>query len=140
MAERGYNSVCTVHIWFSHISDSRLTRRLWFLSHYKLVDNNESSLRYYRSVEWVRRPYYASVIESGPHHKRWDLAPDGNIKAFEELAQALAEEHSVDLRSVSLDALSESPISAAIDTTMKALEGWVDTLVHNAGQMAYGPG
>ena len=66
-------------------------------------------------------------------------APDGNIKPFEDTARAFAKEHSVDLRSVELNVLLESSISAAIDTVMKAPEGRLDTLVHNAGHMAYGP-
>ena len=66
-------------------------------------------------------------------------APDGNIKPFEDSARALAKEHSVDLRTVELNVLSESSTSAAIDKAMKAPEGRLDTLVHNAGHIAYGP-
>ena len=66
-------------------------------------------------------------------------ALDGDIKPFEKPAQAFAQEHSVDLRTVELGFLSKSSISAAIDRVMKAPEGRLDTLVHNAGHMAYGP-
>lgn len=73
------------------------------------------------------------VVYAGP----W--ASDGNIRPFEELAQAFAKEHSVDLSTIELHVLSKSSISAAIDTMMKAPEGRLDTLIHSAGHMAYGP-
>ena len=66
-------------------------------------------------------------------------APDGNIKPFEESARAFAKEHSADLRTVELNVLSESSISAAIDAVVKAPEGRLDSLIHNAGHMAHGP-
>lgn len=47
-------------------------------------------------------------------------APDGNINPFEESALASAKQHSVDLRTVELDVLSESSISAAVDIVMES--------------------
>jgi hypothetical protein len=51
------------------------------------------------------------------------MARGGNVRPFEELTQAFAKGHSVDLRTIELRVLSKSSISAAIDTVMKAPEG-----------------
>ena len=67
----------------------------------------------------------------------WAL--DGNIQTFRGVFPSLCQEHLVDLRTVKLDVLSESSLTAAIDTVMKAPEDRLDTLIHNAGHMAYGP-
>jgi NAD(P)-dependent dehydrogenase (short-subunit alcohol dehydrogenase family) len=45
----------------------------------------------------------------------------------------------VDLCTVELDVLSESSIPAAVDMVIGVREGRIDTLIHNAGHMAYGP-
>lgn len=91
-----------------------------------------------RSVGRDRHPDRASPSQSRPHRLHRSIAPGDNIRPFEELTQAFAEEHSVDLRTIELRVLSKSSISAAIDTVMKALEGRLDTLVHSASHMTYG--
>ena len=66
------------------------------------------------------------VVYAGP----W--ASDGNIRPFEELAQAFTKEHPVDLRTIELHVLSKSSVSAAVDTVMKAPEGQLDIPPHSS--------
>jgi NAD(P)-dependent dehydrogenase (short-subunit alcohol dehydrogenase family) len=55
-----------------------------------------------------------------------------------EAAKAYAKEHKVDLRTVEMDVQSESSVQTAIDTIVKE-NGQLDTVVHNAGHMVFGP-
>jgi NAD(P)-dependent dehydrogenase (short-subunit alcohol dehydrogenase family) len=90
------------------------------------VSDNESSLCHYRSVQRVRTA--RALAKSGHVVYAGLWAPDGNIRPFEESAQAFE-----------LNILSESSVSAAIHAAMKAPDGRLDTLIHNADHVAYGP-
>lgn len=90
------------------------------------LSDNESSLCHYRSVQRVRTA--RALAKSGHIVYAGLWAPDGNIRPSEESAQAFE-----------LNILSESSVSAAIHAAMKAPEGRLDTPIHNAGHVAYGP-
>jgi NAD(P)-dependent dehydrogenase (short-subunit alcohol dehydrogenase family) len=53
-------------------------------------------------------------------------------------ARAHAAEFGVDLRPIELDVQSEASIEAAVATVHRE-SGQLDTIVHNAGHMAFGP-
>lgn len=62
----------------------------------------------------------------------------GRNAAQVEAARTYAAEHGVDLRSVEMDVGAEASVEAAIDAIVKA-QGRLDTVVHNAGHMVFGP-
>lgn len=65
---------------------------------------------------------------------------DGNTSAPEEDAAAFARQHNVDLRTVSLDLLSQDSVDAAVAHVLATAPGGrIDVVVHNAGHMNYGP-
>jgi NAD(P)-dependent dehydrogenase (short-subunit alcohol dehydrogenase family) len=47
-------------------------------------------------------------------------------------------QHQADLRAIELDVGNQSSVDAAVETIIKA-EGHIDTVVHNAGHMVFGP-
>jgi NAD(P)-dependent dehydrogenase (short-subunit alcohol dehydrogenase family) len=55
-----------------------------------------------------------------------------------EQVEAFAAEHGVDLRAIELDVSSEASASSAIETVVTE-NGRLDVVVHNAGQIVYGP-
>ncbi|KAI1746585.1 hypothetical protein F4782DRAFT_43668 [Xylaria castorea] len=64
---------------------------------------------------------------------------DGNTSHYEDEAAAFARENNVDLRTVSLDLLSQESVDAAVRHVL-SMAGRLDVVVHNAGHMNYGPG
>lgn len=56
----------------------------------------------------------------------------------EKALEAWSKENKLDLRTIELDVQSESSISAAIETILSKA-GRLDTIVHNAGHMVFGP-
>ncbi|MGY5776024.1 SDR family oxidoreductase [Rhizobium sp. LEGMi135b] len=54
------------------------------------------------------------------------------------VAAAFAEENGVDLRTVELDVASDASVEAGIAAVI-AEQGRIDTIVHNAGHMSFGP-
>lgn len=63
---------------------------------------------------------------------------DGNTSKYEEDAAAFAREHNADLRTMTLDLLSQASVDAAVKHVLDAT-GRIDVIVHNAGHMNYGP-
>ncbi|KAJ8105067.1 hypothetical protein ONZ43_g7573 [Nemania bipapillata] len=63
---------------------------------------------------------------------------DGNTSTYEEEVARHARENNVDLRTVSLDLLSQESVDAAVNYVLGAA-GRLDVVVHNAGHMNYGP-
>ncbi len=55
-----------------------------------------------------------------------------------EAAQAYAEKHQVDLRTVEIDVVDERSVTAGIDAIHEGA-GRLDVIVHNAGHMSFGP-
>lgn len=53
-------------------------------------------------------------------------------------AAAFAKENGVDLRTVELDVASDASVEAGIGTVI-AEQGRIDTIIHNAGHMSFGP-
>ncbi|TXH79555.1 MAG: SDR family oxidoreductase [Rhizobium sp.] len=53
-------------------------------------------------------------------------------------AAAFAEENGVDLRTVELDVASDASVEAGISAVI-AEQGRIDTIIHNAGHMSFGP-
>ncbi|MGG6897350.1 MULTISPECIES: SDR family oxidoreductase [Rhizobium] len=53
-------------------------------------------------------------------------------------AEAFAKENGVDLRSVELDVASDASVEAGIAAVI-AEQGHIDTIIHNAGHMSFGP-
>lgn len=65
-------------------------------------------------------------------------ATTGRNAAQVEAAKAFSTEHGVDLRALEMDVQSESSVASAIDT-IQTEQGRLDTVVHNAGHMVFGP-
>ncbi|KAI1426396.1 hypothetical protein F5Y12DRAFT_783909 [Xylaria sp. FL1777] len=63
---------------------------------------------------------------------------DGNTSKYEEEAATFAHEHNADLRTVTLDLLSQDSVDAAVKHVLDRA-GRIDVVVHNAGHMNYGP-
>ncbi|KAI0970156.1 hypothetical protein F4678DRAFT_148606 [Xylaria arbuscula] len=62
---------------------------------------------------------------------------DGNTSRYEEAA-TFSRENNVDLRTVTLDLLSQESVDAAVKHVLDG-SGRIDVVVHNAGHMNYGP-
>ncbi|KAK5633487.1 hypothetical protein RRF57_009201 [Xylaria bambusicola] len=62
----------------------------------------------------------------------------GNTSKYEEEAAAFGREHNADIRTVSLDLLSQESVDAAVKHVLDTT-GRIDVIVHNAGHMNYGP-
>ncbi|KAI1259778.1 hypothetical protein F5Y18DRAFT_286694 [Xylariaceae sp. FL1019] len=63
---------------------------------------------------------------------------DGDTTKSEEEASRFSAENNCDLRTVSLDLLSQNSVDAAVKHVLDAA-GRIDVVVHNAGHMSYGP-
>ncbi|KAI0798831.1 hypothetical protein GGR55DRAFT_548822 [Xylaria sp. FL0064] len=63
---------------------------------------------------------------------------DGNTAKYEKEAAGFAREYNVDLRTVTLDLLSQESVDAAVKHILD-VSGRIDVVVHNAGHMNYGP-
>lgn len=65
-------------------------------------------------------------------------ATTGRNAAQVEAAKAFSAEHGVDLRALEMDVQSESSVANAINAIMSE-QGHLDTVIHNAGHMVFGP-
>jgi NAD(P)-dependent dehydrogenase (short-subunit alcohol dehydrogenase family) len=63
---------------------------------------------------------------------------DGNTKAYEDEIRKFVDDNKVDLRTVTLDLLSQDSVDAAASHVVKTA-GKIDAVIHNAGHMSYGP-
>ncbi|MFB2562646.1 SDR family oxidoreductase [Rhizobium sp. IMFF44] len=63
---------------------------------------------------------------------------NGRNAAQVEAAAAFAKENGVDLRTVELDVASDASVEAGIAAVI-AEQGRIDTIIHNAGHMSFGP-
>lgn len=63
---------------------------------------------------------------------------EGRNKAQVEAVQAFSRENGVDLKTVELDVTSDASVEAGIVKVLEQ-EGHIDTVIHNAGHMSFGP-
>jgi NAD(P)-dependent dehydrogenase (short-subunit alcohol dehydrogenase family) len=63
---------------------------------------------------------------------------EGRNRAQVEAVQAFSRENGVDLKAVELDVTSDSSVEAGIARVI-GQEGRIDTIIHNAGHMSFGP-
>ncbi|EMC94094.1 hypothetical protein BAUCODRAFT_220827 [Baudoinia panamericana UAMH 10762] len=63
---------------------------------------------------------------------------DGKTKQHEDAASSFAKEHKADLRTVSLNLLDEASVASAVKQ-IHDQTGKLDSIVHNAGHMNFGP-
>ncbi|WP_454850810.1 SDR family oxidoreductase [Rhizobium binxianense] len=63
---------------------------------------------------------------------------EGRNKAQVEAVQAFSRENGVDLKAVELDVASDASVEAGIARVIDQ-EGHIDTIIHNAGHMSFGP-
>src|ERR1700726_2778311 len=80
-----------------------------------------------RALAKAGHTVYASMRDSTGH----------NAAQVDE-AKRFSSENNVDLRTIELDVLSEESVNTAIQKIIKA-DGRIDTVVHNAGHMVFGP-
>ncbi|KAI1176057.1 hypothetical protein F4777DRAFT_292515 [Nemania sp. FL0916] len=63
---------------------------------------------------------------------------DGNTSTYEKEITTFAHDNNADLRTVSLDLLSQESVDAAVKHILDTA-GRIDAVIHNAGHMNYGP-
>ncbi|KAF7192597.1 D-beta-hydroxybutyrate dehydrogenase, mitochondrial [Pseudocercospora fuligena] len=64
---------------------------------------------------------------------------DGNTAPYEQEIAQFSKTHSADLRPIPLNLLSEDSVINAVQTILSQTSGVLNTIIHNAGHMGFGP-
>ncbi|TCL65147.1 SDR family oxidoreductase [Rhizobium sp. BK251] len=80
-----------------------------------------------RALAWAGHTVYASMRET-----------EGHNRPQVEAVEAFSKENGVELKAVELDVTSEASVEAGIAKVIEQ-EGHIDTIIHNAGHMSFGP-